>query len=272
MSLNYYNAAARRRRVGLTLIELVVVLVILAALAALVVPRLSGVAAQSQSATNAAIVEEVNRAVGMFEARYGTDATKRLNGWDSLLNSSDALFTKLHPNVTQSSDVTKPTLQIATLTTLQAQSLKDAKVTGLHDADESRVALPSDNSTVYRNIGDGTKVVTLVKNPVPNGHGSSFIDKAFSINQFKSNWNNEFVVVGLGGPTALKGATLSEIPLVQSADPTKYYARVMCVFMVPGTGTSATAFPAQYVGSFLPDGTSLRSNIDSYNSANVTAN
>lgn len=272
MSVSFQVPVARHRRAGLTLIELVVVLVILAALAALVVPRLSGVAAQSHSATNAAIVEEVNRAVGMFEARYATDATKRLNGWDSLLNSSDALFTKLHPNVTQTSDVTKPTLQIATLTALQAQSLRDAKITGLHDADESRVALPSDNSTVYRNIGDGTEVVTLVKNAIASGHGSTFIDKAFNINQYKSNWNNEFVVVGLGGPTSLKGATLSEIPLVQSADPSKYYARVMCVFMVPGTGTTATLFPAQYVGSFLPDGTSLRSNVDSFNSANVTAN
>lgn len=269
------SLSRRQVRAGLTLLELVVVLVILAALAALVVPRLSGVASQSNSAANAAVVEEVNRAVTLFEARYGNDSTKRLNGWDSLLNSTSDYFSKLHPNLQKSTattlDVTRPILQITTLDAGQAQSLKDAKITGLHDADEARAAPPSDNSTVFRAVNTGTQVVTLVKSSITSGHGSTFIDKAFNINQYKANWANEYVVVGLGGPTSLKGATLSEVPLVQSANPSQYYARALCVFMIPAAGATST-FPAQYVGSFLPDGTSMRTNIDNYNSSNVTAN
>ena len=76
------NFRARRApRAGLTLIELVVVLVILTALAALVVPKLGGIASQSRSAANASVVEEVNRAVGLYNARY-QDAQP--SGWDSL--------------------------------------------------------------------------------------------------------------------------------------------------------------------------------------------
>jgi prepilin-type N-terminal cleavage/methylation domain-containing protein len=257
-------------RAGLTLLELVVVLVIIAALAALVVPRLNGVAAQANSATNASVVDEVNRAVALYETRFGSYTS----GWDSLLNSSDAFFTKLNPAIQQTatpSNVMRPAVQITTLDAGQAQSLRSAGIFGFHDADESRVSTPSDNSSVWRNIGTGTEVATLVKTPITSGHGSTFIDNAFSIDQFKSNWNHEFVVVGLGGPTGLKGATLTEVPLVQSANPTQYYARVLCVFMIPAPGAT-NVFPAQYVGCFLPDGTSLRQNVDSFNSANVRAN
>lgn len=259
------------RRLGLTLIELVVVLVILAALAGLIVPRLSGVTSQASSSTNATLVDDVNRSVGLFETRYG----KQPSGWDSLLNSSDGYFSKLHPSMTQTTDVTKPNLQIVALDAAQAQSLKDAGISGFHDADETRVALPSDNSTVFRAMADGKKVVMLVKTPIATGagHGSTFIDRALNLNQYRKDpkgvpvFNHEYVVVGLGGPTSIRGAAMTEIPVVQSADPTQYYSRVICVYRIPAAGATTT-FPAKYVGCFLPDGTSLRQNIDNFNIAN----
>jgi prepilin-type N-terminal cleavage/methylation domain-containing protein len=266
------NVRARSLRAGLTLLELVVVLVILAALAAMVVPRLSGVVAQSNSATNASLVEDVNRAVGLFEARYN----KQPSGWDSLLNSSDAYFSKLHPNLTQATDVTKPKLRIVELDAGQAQSLQAAKITGFHDADEARTSAPSDNSSVFRFLATGTKVVMLEEDNITSGHGSTFIDNAFSLNQYRRDGRGkqvladyDYVVVGLGGPTSIKGMTMQEIPLVQSANPVQYYARMICVFKVPKAGaTGADVTPAEFVGSFLPDGTSLRGNVDSFNSSN----
>lgn len=259
----------RKSQLGLTLLELVVVLVILAALAALIVPRLNGVASQANSATNAAVVDEVNRAVILSETRYGTYTS----GWDSLLDNTDATITTLNPNIQvgTATDVMKPTIQVTPLDAGQAKSLKDAGIAGFHDADPARVTSPSDNSTTWRNINSGRNVAMLVKTPIASGHGSTFIDNAFSIDQFKNNWNHEFVVVGLGGPTGLKGSTLTEVPLIQSANPSQYYARVMCVFMVPAAGATNT-FPAQYVGCFLPDGTSMRQNVDKFNSAQVKAN
>ena len=275
MSLSFQVPVARNRRAGLTLIELVVVLVILAALAALVVPRLSGIASQSNSATNAAIVSDVNRAVGLYNARY---KDTQPSGWDSLLSSTDAAFTKLHPTILAAfttTDTTKPRLQIATLDAGQAKSFQQAGITGFHDADESRTSAPSDNSSVFRFLSDGKKVVTLIKDNITSGHGSTFIDNAFSLNQYRKDkkgnlvFSYEYVVCGLGGPTNIKGQTINEIPLVQSADPSKYYARMLAVYKIPAAGsTGAAIFPAEYVGCFLPDGTTSRQNVDSFNSAN----
>lgn len=271
-----FRSARAARRVGLTLIELVVVLVILAALAALIVPRLSGVASQSNSAVNSSVVEDVNRAVGLYNARY-KDAQP--SGWDSLLNSTDAVFTKLHPTILAGftgTDVTKPRLQITAIDAGQAASLQAAKISGFHDADESRVCMPSDNSSVFRFLADGKKVVMLIEDNITSGHGSTFIDNAFSLNQFRTDRRGkqvltdyDYIVCGLGGPTNIKGQTMTEIPLVQSADPSKYYARVMAVFKVPKAGSTGTdIFPAEYIGCFLPDGTSLRQNVDAFNAAN----
>lgn len=266
----------RGKRAALTLIELVVVLVILAALAALVVPRLSGIASQSNSATNAAVVEDVNRAVGLYNARY-KDAQP--SGWDSLLSTSDAPFTKLHPTILAAfttTDVTKPRFQITALDAGQAASFQAAKISGFHDADESRACMPSDNSSAFRYLSDGKKVVMLIEDSITSGHGSTFIDNAFSLNQYRTDKRGkqvltdyDYVVCGLGGPTNIKGQTMSEIPLVQSADPSKYYARVLAVYKVPKAGSTGTdVFPAEYVGSFLPDGTSLRQNVDLFNAGN----
>lgn len=267
--------ARSAQRAGLTLIELVVVLVILAALAALVVPKLSGIASQSNSAVNASVVEDVNRAVSLYNARY-QDAQP--SGWDSLLSSTDAPFTKLHTTMLAaftSTDVTKPRLRVVALDAGQAKSLQDAKISGFHDADETRVCMPSDNSSVFRFLADGKKVVMLVEDNITSGHGSTFIDNAFNLNQYRTDkfgknvlTEYDYVVCGLGGPTNIKGQTMAEIPLVQSADPANYYARVLVVFQVPKAGETGVIRPARYVGSFLPDGTTIRQNVDSFNANN----
>ncbi len=274
MQSKFFRARSARRA-GLTLIELVVVLVILAALAALVVPKLSGIASQSKSAANAAVVEDVNRAVGLYNARY-QDAQP--SGWDSLLSSTDAPFTKLHPTILAaftSTDATKPRLQVVALDAVQAKSLQDAKISGFHDADEARTSLPSDNSSVFRFLADGKKVVMLIEDNITSGHGSTFIDNAFNLNQFRRDRDGkqvltdyDYVVCGLGGPTNIKGQTMNEVPLVQSAEPTKYYARVLAVFQVPKAGETGVTRPARYIGCFLPDGTTTRQNVDNFNANN----
>lgn len=254
------------QRRGFTLMELLVVILILVIIAALVIPRISGATAQAHAATNATIVRDVNNAVMIHEARYGKHAL----GWDSLLNSDDDFFSKLHPNLT--ADTPEPLLQIINLDANQAASLQRAGIVGFHDAVETRVCPPSDNSTQFRFLAEGTAVTALVKTPIADGHGSTFIDNAFNINQYKSeSWDNEFIVCGLGGPTGIKGRTLTELPLVQSADPTNYYARALCVYMVPATGSTKT-FAAQYVGCFLPDRTSQRQNVDNFSAADVPLN
>jgi hypothetical protein len=73
--------------------------------------------------------------------------------------------------------------------------------------------------------------------------------------------------MGLAGPTSLRGNTILESPIVQSAEPQDHYARVLGVFRVPGVGQQV--FPAQYMGCIGPDGTTLNDNINSYTASQV---
>ena len=83
--------------------------------------------------------------------------------------------------------------------------------------------------------------------------------------------NNEFVVLGLGAYSNLRGSAIAEVPLVQSADPTHYYARVLCIYMIPSsTAAAQDKFPATFLGCILPDGTSRTANIEQYNNSRDT--
>jgi hypothetical protein len=57
---------------------------------------------------------------------------------------------------------------------------------------------------------------------------------------------------------------MQDSPVVQSASPAQYYARVLVVYRIPA---DTTLTKAQFVGSFLPDGTGLNDNVNSYNSS-----
>lgn len=269
---------SRSRRAALTLIELVVVLVVLSVLAALIVPRLSGVQSQANSAAGASVIADVNRAASLFENRYGSAPT----GNDGLLlsNSSSAFYDKLHPNlqttISATSNPLLPILYPVTLNATQAASLKAAGITSAHYNDDSTgknaTGMPSDSGVNWGSVAEGKNVAGLYI-PLNTGttvawtsHGSTFPDRAFNLNPFNAGKTDTFVVFGVGQPGSLRGATLIESPIVQSADPTKYYARVLLVYRIPGTGTT-TSFPAQYVGAFGPDGTSINDNVRSFNNA-----
>lgn len=259
MLLQPVETNRRDKRRGLTLIELLVVLVVLAALATMVVPKLSGMANQASAATSATIISDTNTAIQSFGAKY----QKEPSAWDSLLQSDDAINPKLHADL-------QAMLRVVALDASQATSLTSAGIVGFHDADPARTtAMPSDNSTVYRSIASGKNVAMLVETPIgTGGHGSTTIDKALNLNEKGSGspkfTNYDYLAIGLGGPTSIKGTTMSEIPLVVTPkiNPMNNYCRVICVYKVPAAG--ATTFPAQYVGAFLPDGTSQRDSMDKY--------
>lgn len=250
-------------RRGLTLMELVVVLLVLVLLAALIIPRVTGISEQAKSATNTDLVSEVNRAVSTYEARFG--ASPRT--WDNIVPvGGTAVYTKLHPNLT-------PLLTVLELDANQAQSLTDAGIQGFMTVNESATGAPSDAaSNDYAPVATGLSLPALVKQSF-TGHGSTFLDRAFNVLPVfgaggTSTPNpNEYVVLGIGLSSTLRGTSIMDAATVSSADPTQYYARMLCVYRIPPTG-SATSFPAQYVGSFLPDGTCQKDNIDKYNTAN----
>jgi Tfp pilus assembly protein FimT len=272
--LSFHRPATRR--VGLTLLELVVVVVILAILASLVIPRLGGLTSQASTATAADLIADVSRAVSLFETR---NSGKAPNGWDGILNGpTGSLYSKLHPNLTNTTNVALPKLSTLSLSAIQAQSLADAGITFLHYNSESTATytgLPSDSGVSWAQLATGTNVAQLLVQGTADGwttHGSTFADRAFNLNPFNYgpqsplNGQRSFVVFGVGQPCSIRGNTLQEAPIVQAADPARYYARMLCVYMIPGPN-STTSFPAQFVGVFSPDGTSVNDNVNKFTAA-----
>lgn len=269
--------AAQRNRAALTLIELVVVLVILVALAALIVPRLGGLSSQAGTAVAGDALADVSRAVTLYSTRDPQHLEP--TGWDGILTGTGgALYSKLHPNLT-TTNVALPQLGTLSLSALQLKSLNDAGIKFLHYNSEGSTytGLPSDSGVSYGTLAVGANVAELKVQGTGDGwtsHGSTFADRAFNLNPFNVgpqsslNGQRSFVVFGVGQPCSLRGNTIQESPIVQSADPTKYYARVLCVYMIPGP-SSTTSFPAQFVGAFGPDGSSINDNIAKFNAANV---
>ncbi len=269
-----------QRRVGLTLIELVVVLVILAVLAALLIPRVTGLTTQAITSSDATNINEVNRAVSLFETRYGFSPT----GQDALLTgpATGAFFSPFHSNIQIGTSATSggtdpmlPSLYPLTLSANQLDSLKAVKITSVHyNVVGSGNARPSDSATSFRSLAAGDQLAGLMvplntgTTPAWAGHGTTFPDRAFNINPFNggAHSSSAFVVFGVGNQGSLRGTTLVESPVCQSADPLKNYARVMIVYRLPAASSATKAeFPAQFVGAFSPTGTSINDNITTYN-------
>lgn len=261
-------------RRGLTLMELIVVMVILVALAALVIPRMSGLTGQAGNATSAAILQSISEA----EARYESQFSQIPSAWDGIVDSTGSLYSKLHPNLLATLDSVGTTLTAGALTDMQARSLSDAGMSGIHLQDTAWTGAPSESGRIWQTTADQAKMAFL---QLPTGsvsasnftvgHNVMFSDRAFSITPFTPQWNNAFVVVGFGNEAGLKRNSVQDTPLFVSALPAKYYARGLVVFMVPPAGVSSTTdanyFRAKYVGCFAPDGTCLMDNLNGFNQA-----
>ncbi|MBL8825575.1 MAG: prepilin-type N-terminal cleavage/methylation domain-containing protein [Planctomycetaceae bacterium] len=275
-----------QRRAGLTLIELVVVLVILAVLAALVIPRVAGLTGQANAATDATHINEVNRAALLQEAKSGGE--KGPDGADGLLTgpATGAFFSPFHSGIqigtsatSGGSDPMLPSLYPLTLVANQLASLNAAGISFVHyNVPNSGDKRPSDSGTSYRALAVGDQVAGLMipqasfsattTTPAWTTHGSTFPDRAFNLNPFNAgdHASSAFVVFGVGQPCQLRGDTMLDAPIVQSANPEVNYARVLIVYRVPKAGGSSDR--AQYVGSFNPDGTCLNDNITDAEKAN----
>ncbi|HWA98388.1 MAG TPA: hypothetical protein VG713_07845 [Pirellulales bacterium] len=271
------SSRVRNRKTGLTLIELVVVLVVLIALAGLVLPRVGNMFSQANSATDASIIADMNKAISTFETRYG----QAPNGWDGILTGPNGSFyPNLHPNLQTSQGTATaggPILTTTALTDTQLASLNKAGITFLHYNNDSNNATgrPSDSGTAWAMLASGTSVASLFvpttsTSPAWTAHGSTFPDRAFNINPFNAGATDTFVVFGVGQPCSLRGASIQDSPIVQGATPTKYYARMLAVYHIPGpTASMSDPFAAQFVGTFCPDGTCINDNLAKYNSSDA---
>lgn len=242
------------------MIELVVVLAILIALSGLIIPMVQGLGFQTNGATNATVVDDVNRAIGIYSTRFDSQP----GGWDSLLTPSGTIFNKVHPSLRLAST---PLVQPMTLTAQQLESLQQAKIYDVRDSIDGSSLAPNLNDETIRTLAVGGKLLQLTTTGTGIARRPQ-LDGGFRVNQFQDgDYDNEFVVLGLGQWSTMQGSATMQVPLIQSADPTNNYARVCCVYMIPSGSSSATVFPARYVGCFLPDGMTARDNISRYNNS-----
>lgn len=245
---------------GLTLVELVVVLTILVALSGLIVPLVSGLGHQTNAATNATVADDVARAVRAFEGRYD----KYPDNWDSLLLTAGTLHDKLHLQLLPLVDSSQ------TITEAQLRSLNDVGIANVLDATATTTPT-SASHTVRRALAVGGNIVSLAK---ATASVDNLLLNAFGIAPTPgTDYDNQFIVLGLGMSANLRGSTIAESPIVQSSDPLNYYPRVLCVFMIPPTSAAiADTFPAKFLGCLLPDGTSRNENVENYNNSRSTLN
>jgi prepilin-type N-terminal cleavage/methylation domain-containing protein len=248
-------------RKGLTLLELIVVVAILVVLSSLAIPLLSSVLVQARLSTNATAINDVSRAVGSYLGRYG----KYPDGWDSLLNTGGTLYKQLTETITGTarSSGTAPPALLATmaLTQIQWESLNSAGITTLYSNNESTTAAPNMNFTNPTTLTAGSTVAKLI-HPTSS---TAFAAGVINVNQLDNVMPGaEYVVFGLGSNSTMRGTTIVDAPINNGVDAGVYYARMMCVFMVPGTAATEST-QAKFVGCFAPDGSSLRDNMERYN-------
>lgn len=105
-----YSLGARASTRGLTLIELVVVLAILVALAGLIIGNFPSLLRKASGSTSANTIQDISRAMSIRYTTKGSYAS----GFDSLLNTSGSLFSKLPAAASQQITASTPTAADAT--------------------------------------------------------------------------------------------------------------------------------------------------------------
>ena len=227
------------RRIGFTLIELVVVLVIIAAIAGFVLPRVSMIGRSSDMAASAKSQADLGNNIELYfvlQKRYP-------QGFDSLLDTTGALF---------SSDTTDANTQTRGLpyagadgTRLQAQ-LVAGELTTVTNAeylrsfsragfdyvyDHDTTAINSNNSTA----ASAQRLTTATPFKVAEVTGTALIAKLCPQGLAT---DERLVAVGVGGRVAAIGKTMSNSPIYPGCDG-KYYGRYVAVFKVFASGERA---------------------------------
>ena len=246
-------------RRGLTLLELVVVIGILALLAGIAIPKIADLIGRSRSGTQAYSTADVSRQLEIFSGMNG----KYPDGWDTLTETSGALYTKLNPALTTTSGGLGSILTTTNLSEDQVTSLSTAGISHvfLHDS----TSAPSSSGTDRRHFGtgaghDGTANVSQVAivNSTDGSRGLDILVNSFGLNANRSATDttytrirsNTYVVFGLGPKSTIVQTQIQEAPMLENELSRTTYSRALAVFEVPLAGTAK----AKLVGVFGPDG------------------
>ena len=232
----------RRRnlnRRGLTLIELVVVLTILTALGGILVPVIGNMIARTHFAKCAVTIPDITRNI---TRSFAADLTYP-DRWDSLLNTSQALYDDMPGDPTVSGE-----LGTFGLNAGQADGLAAVGITQVIDlipADTAGDATwASSDAANVRDLGDGETVAVL------NKEGASVaslnLKRHFGPDGIEGTADDdatvEYIVFGIGnnstavGPSGLFVETPTHFGGEDAMSPVDVYQRYVAIFSVDGGG------------------------------------
>ena len=243
----------RERRVGFTLLELVVVLGILVILASMIAAKMDVLTDKANLSVGSANIS----GVGRFVQTYRTLKNTFPDNWDSLLvTTTRTLSTNLEPAL-NGIVVGNPRL----VTYALAGSGKEL-------LSLSRVGI----SIVYDEDTTGTD--PIIANRWTTTHALAATDAMASLNATTSAGqkivnafygttlvpiDKETVVVGVGRKNDMMNVLLQEIPTWSATNHRKYYNRLLVVFELDKAGG-----PAHLLGSIGADGTFLADAIEQF--------
>ena len=235
MKLNYLGRRASAR--GLTLIELVVVLAILVALAGLIIGNFPSLLRKASGSTSANTIQDIARAVSIRQTTLNSVGS----GFDSLLDTSDAVFSKLPPGCL--------TNIVATALTTNAAALAELGLTQICRLDATTTdatwSVAASNNLV--NV-IGTTVAAqatpfLVNKIIPNS--SAYVGTPtvwlFGVGKIST-------LVGAGS-TLLEAPTRTGTSELENAQ--NFYQRYVIAFVVDGSGLGGAA-RARFLGALAP--------------------
>jgi prepilin-type N-terminal cleavage/methylation domain-containing protein len=245
-----------KKRLGMTLIELVVVVAIVGVLAAMLLPKLEGL----QSAVNhVAAGSSMADAVKLISA-YKVAKNVYPDNWDSLTDGT-TLWTAgnagtplkgLHPQLVDASNG-KLTLGTA-LTTTQITALQNAGITTVLNVSSAAASTTSstragDVFLSATTISASTPIAVINKSTTA---GKKIIDRIYRYNQVSGNsgainssklsptgdTTTQLVVFGLGPQNALIPNSMAEAPTYGNVNATYVYNRLLAVFEVTATAVT----------------------------------
>lgn len=238
---------------ALTLVELIVVLLILSVVAGVVVNKLPGVV---NRANNTAWLANLNGIDNVMSQYHAANNGKYPDGFDSLVNSTDALYTGLPGGA--SGNLSTNVLEARTITTDELARLNRAGISTVqlmkddHTAGFGATYYPhvsgSFGALMPVTITDSTTLAFLKKNT-----SGTYLHSG---QKYQFNDDHAYVVFGFGQASSLVGPDgwVKDCPVLLhpngSNDPSEVYCRAGLIFDVGGAD-SGRYDSAKFIGAVV---------------------